>query len=77
MDNKNSVPTLENLPKFVQEALQQHDLCSQFRIRPKHQQINYLRWINSAQRSKVKIKRLNQMLQELKCGDKYLDLPIP
>ena len=76
MENKKSVSALENLPQFVHEALQQHDLSSEFRIRPKHQQLNYLRWINSAQKSEVKIKRLNQMLSELKQGDTYLNLPM-
>ena len=76
MENKKSASALENLPQFVHEALQQHDLSSEFRIRPKHQQLNYLRWINSAQKSEVKIKRLNQMLSELKQGDTYLNLPM-
>jgi uncharacterized protein YdeI (YjbR/CyaY-like superfamily) len=76
MDKESTVPVLENLPQFVHEALQQHDLCSEFRIRPKHQQANYLRWINSAQKSEIKVKRLNQMLYELKQGDTYLNLPL-
>lgn len=76
MDKKNTSPSLEQYPQFVHEALQQHDLCSAFKVRPKYQQINYLKWINSAQKSEVKIERLKQMLSELKNGDTYLNLPI-
>jgi len=76
MENKKQTLPIEQYPKFVHEALQQNGLYSKFTVRPSYQQVNYLRWINSAQKSATKIERLNQMLCELKSGDKYMSLPL-
>jgi uncharacterized protein YdeI (YjbR/CyaY-like superfamily) len=75
MDNKKLAPPMEYYPEFVHEALQQNGLYSRFTVRPVYQQINYLKWINSAQKSETKLKRLDQMLSELRSGDKYMSLP--
>lgn len=62
------------MPDFVREALTQHNLMDVYRDRPAYQQNDYLRWITSAKRQETIDKRLKQMLEELKNGDKYMKM---
>jgi len=42
--------------------------------RPEYQQNDYIGWISLAKRMKTQSKRLNQMLNELEAGDKYMNM---
>ena len=42
--------------------------------RPPYQQNDYIGWINSAKRPETQQKRLAQMLEELKSGDRYMKM---
>jgi uncharacterized protein YdeI (YjbR/CyaY-like superfamily) len=62
------------MPDFVKDALVQHNLLDAYHARPAYQQNDYLGWIMRAKRPETIEKRLFQMLDELKRGDKYMKM---
>ena len=62
------------MPKFIEEALVQHDLMETYQERPAYQQNDYIGWITRAKRQETIEKRLVQMLDELESGDKYMKM---
>jgi uncharacterized protein YdeI (YjbR/CyaY-like superfamily) len=62
------------LPDFVKSALLKEGLMERYRQRPPYQQNDYIGWITRAKLQETRIKRLNQMLDELKQGDKYMNM---
>ena len=62
------------LPDFVRDALDKFDLWDEYRARPAYQQNDYIGWINRAKRFETKRRRLDQMLDELKRGDVYMNM---
>ena len=76
MDNQQSAlkrPRYE-MPDFVRDALIEYDLMAAYRQRPPYQQNDYIGWITRAKRPETQQKRLAQMLQELKEGNKYMKM---
>ncbi|MEM8486193.1 MAG: YdeI/OmpD-associated family protein [Bacteroidota bacterium] len=63
------------MPEFVFEALHAHGLMDAYKARPPYQQNDYVGWITRAKRAQTVQKRLNQMLDELERGDKYMKMP--
>ncbi len=66
---------IQPMPDFVWEALEGRGLFPAYRSRPPYQQNDYLGWINRAKRPATKMKRLEQMLDELERGDVYMNMP--
>lgn len=62
------------MPEFVRDALVQSGLMDAYRSRPPYQQNDYIGWINRAKREETKYKRLEQMLNELASGDRYMKM---
>ena len=62
------------IPEFVTDALTQSGLLQAYRDRPPYQQNDYIGWINRAKRIETKMKRLDQMLDELRRGDVYMKM---
>ena len=62
------------MPDFVQDALAEHGLDKAYRTRPPYQRNDYLIWIAGAKREETRQKRLNQMLEELRAGDRYMKM---
>jgi uncharacterized protein YdeI (YjbR/CyaY-like superfamily) len=62
------------MPEFVRAALLENKLMGQYLSRPPYQQNDYIGWINRAKQAVTKQKRLNQMLEELKRGDRYMKM---
>ena len=62
------------MPDSVTAALEEQSLRDRYDARPWYQRNDYLGWINRAKREETKLKRLNQMLQELKAGDVYMKM---
>jgi len=62
------------MPEYVREALLQRGLMGAYHSRPAYQQNDYIGWIIRAQRKETKKKRLDQMLDELERGDKYMNM---
>ena len=63
------------MPKFVRDALNEHELMDRYRARPPYQRNDYLGWINRAKRNETKQRRLEQMLDELADGTRYMKMP--
>jgi uncharacterized protein YdeI (YjbR/CyaY-like superfamily) len=62
------------MPDYVENALTQHGLMVVYRHRLAYQQNDYIAWITRAKRQDTVDKRLAQMLDELKSGDKYMKM---
>lgn len=62
------------MPAFVRTALEAHELLDRYNERPWYQRNDYLGWIGRAKREQTKLKRLQQMLDELKAGDVYMKM---
>jgi len=62
------------MPVFVRKALADRGLMDAYHSRPPYQQNDYLGWINRAKRDETKMKRLQQMLDELERGDRYMKM---
>ena len=59
---------------FVRNALNERGLMPAYNERPPYQQNDYLGWIARAKLEATKLKRLNQMLDELKKGGVYMKM---
>ncbi len=62
------------MPAFVRNALNERGLMEAYRARPPYQQNDYLGWIVRAKLETTKLKRLNQMLDELQGGKLYMNM---
>ncbi len=62
------------IPEFVTQALEQENLTAAYNNRPPYQRNDYIGWITRAKRPETTAKRLNQMLEELKDGDRYMGM---
>ena len=65
------------MPDFIKEALEERGLMNAYLNRPPYQQNDYIGWITRAKRSETALKRLNQMLDELKRGGVYMKMNHP
>ena len=63
------------MPEFVKAALESQGLMSAFEKRPPYQRNDYLGWIARGKRAETREKRLLQMLEELRAGDRYMRMP--
>ena len=59
---------------MIREALKEHGLMAEYLDRPTYQQNDYVGWITRAKRPATQTKRVNQMLDELRCGDVYMNM---
>jgi len=66
--------TLHPMPDFVRKALIRRGLMTAYRERPPYQRNDYIGWIVRAKREETRMKRLNQMLDELKDGHLYMKM---
>ena len=62
------------LPDFIQSALLKHGLLEAYQKRPAYQQNDYIGWITRAKQPATQEKRLQQMLDELAAGDRYMHM---
>lgn len=62
------------MPGFILEALEKTKLFDAYSARPPYQQNDYIGWITRAKRPETRQKRLDQMLDELKRGDVYMNM---
>lgn len=66
-------------PRYVMaddivQALRERGLVKAYRSRPPYQQNDYLGWILRAKHAETRQKRLEQMLEELANGDRYMNM---
>ena len=62
------------MPKNIRAVLTGHGLLKLYNARPAYQRNDYLGWISRAKLETTKEKRINQMLTELKQGDRYMEM---
>ena len=62
------------MPPFVKKALADRTLMDAYHSRPAYQQNDYIGWITRAKMEVTKLKRLNQMLDELEGGKLYMNM---
>lgn len=74
MDYSKLKRSINPMADFVKEALIKEDLMEKYLERPPYQQNDYIGWINQAKRQETILKRLTQMLDELRRGDKYMGM---
>ena len=65
------------MPDFVADALTKNGLIDAYQSRPAYQQNDYIGWIKRAKRPETKLKRLNQMIEELRTGGVYMRMDHP
>ena len=63
------------MPDFVLDALKKAKLFDAYEFRPPYQQNDYVGWITGAKREATRDERLEQMLDELARGDRYMKMP--
>ncbi len=63
------------MPDDVGQALAENKLLDAYHSRPDYQQNDYLAWIARAKREATRRNRLDQMLDELRTGDRYMNMP--
>lgn len=64
-----------SMPESVRRRLEAAGLASAYAARPAYQRNDYLWWITAAKRPATRQKRLDQMLEELRSGDRYMGMP--
>ena len=69
--------TLNPMPDYVKNALDERDLWDAFHSRPVYQQNDTIGWITRAKRPNTVQKRLDQMLAELERGGVYMNMAYP
>lgn len=77
MEKSNLTRPIHPIPEFVLLALEEHNVMDDFHARPDYQRNDYIGWINRAKREDTKLKRMNQMLDELKRGGVYMKMDHP
>jgi Bacteriocin-protection, YdeI or OmpD-Associated/Domain of unknown function (DU1801) len=77
MPKKAAPPRRERhkMPAFVLDALKKSKLFDAYGSRPPFQQNDYVGWITSAKQTATQQRRLDQMLDELRAGDRYMKMP--
>jgi uncharacterized protein YdeI (YjbR/CyaY-like superfamily) len=63
------------IPDDIHRALLQQGLLQAYQQRPAYQQNDYIGWITRAKHQETRDKRLQQMLDELAVGNRYMRMP--
>ncbi|PAQ04416.1 YdeI/OmpD-associated family protein [Mesorhizobium temperatum] len=66
---------LNPMPDDIRTALTKQGLMAAYDDRPDYQKNDYLGWIARAKRAETRHKRFDQMLDELKRGGVYMNMP--
>jgi hypothetical protein len=65
---------LHLMPNHIRARLETERLTQAYAARPAYQRNDYLGWIAMAKRPQTQAKRLQQMIDELKRGDVYMNM---
>lgn len=65
---------INKMPDFVRSELSKQGVLKSFNERPPYQRNDYIGWICRAKRKETQIKRLIQMIDELKGGKLYMKM---
>lgn len=59
---------------FIRDALEENGLMEAYRERPPYQQNDDIGWVIGAKQEETKERRLRQMIEELKLGDRFMNM---
>ena len=62
------------MPADVWSELQKNNLVKAYENRPPYQRNDYIGWIEQAKRSETRLKRIDQMIEELRARDVYMKM---
>jgi len=62
------------MPDYFRQALSESGLMDAYEDRPPYQRNDYIGWVTNAKREETRRKRLDQMLDELRKGDVYMNM---
>ena len=62
------------MPAYIRQALKVRGLTEAYAARPPYQRNDYLGWIGRAARPSTRLRRLEQMLDELERSDRYMKM---
>jgi len=62
------------MPGYMKKALLDRRLVEAYHERPAYQQNDYVGWITKAKREETRLRRLSQILDELKKGNVYMKM---
>lgn len=62
------------MPAHIRGALISSGVIAAYKNRPQYQQNDYVGWIIKAKREETRLKRIKQMIQELKLGGVYMNM---
>lgn len=65
---------LNRMPAWIRQALVDAKLLDAYRNRPPYQRNDYLGWIILPKMESTRLRHLEQMLDELKQGDVYMNM---
>ncbi len=65
---------INSMPDDIRVALDRNGLAAAYAARPGYQRNDYLGWIAKAKREETRMKRLKQMLDELRAGGVYMNM---
>lgn len=72
LDTSHMTREIHEMPQFIEQALTDRGLMQVYKARPPYQQNDYIGWIAQGKREDMRLKRLNQMLDELEAGGVYM-----
>ncbi len=62
------------VPDYIERELESRGLMEAYRERPPYQQNDYIGWITQAKQEATRLRRLEQMLEELERGNVYMKM---
>lgn len=65
---------LQEMPEDIARLLGERGLRQDYDARPAYQRNDYLAWIGRAKRPETRMKRIDQMLNELEMGGVYMKM---
>ncbi len=74
LDSTRLKRTINPMPPDIEARLNQENLMEAYRKRPPYQRNDYLGWILRAKRPETREKRVTQMIEELRGGNKYMGM---
>jgi len=74
MDTSRLKQKINPMPPEVEEQLVRENLMEAYKRRPPYQQNDCLGWILKAKRPETKQKRIDQVIEELRNGDRYMGM---
>lgn len=66
--------SLQEMPEDIARLLNERGLREDYDARPAYQRNDYLAWIGRAKRPETRMKRIDQMLNELEVGGVYMKM---